>query len=310
MKKKENLKNLLDRESVLAPCVFDCASARAAELVGFKAMMLSGAELSMSMNGLPDLDLLTLDELSWAVNRITSASVLPLAVDIQDGFGSGTLNVYHTCERMLKAGADAVLLEDESEPGFAKKVVEKNILPRDEYIAKIKAAHAALDGTDCLLIARTNIAIDTPDRLEEGIQRCLESIEYGADMTVIIRLNNINDAKIVASRVPGLKMYPDLNQDYNLSPLTATELFVLGFNFITMHFLFKAAMAGMIDWGIKNFKDQSNIYSNNQAPLGVLGQSGQPFFAPQEWLDLEGKFTGTTTKFWGKNITPSSISFE
>lgn len=310
MSKKDSLKELLSREPVLAPCVFDCSSARAAELTGFKALMLSGAELSMAMNGLPDLGLLSLEELSWAVSRISAASSLPIAVDIEDGFGSGTLNVYHTCEKMLKAGADAVLMEDEAEPGFAREVIQQNILSRKDYNNKVKAARAALEGTDCLLIARTNVSIDTPDGLEEGIRRCLESLDAGADMTVIIRLNKLKDARIVANRIPGLKMFPDLNQNHNLPPLYANELFDLGFNFITMHFLIKAAMAGMIEWGLKNFKDQSNVYSNNQAPLGVYGQSGQPFFAPQDWLDLEGKFTGITTKFWGKNITPSSVSFD
>lgn len=296
---KTSLRELLATENVLVPCVFDCASARAVELCGFKAMMLSGAELCMASKGMPDLGLLSLEEMLWAVTRITAVSPLPLAVDIEDGFG-GPLNVYHTCERMAEAGAMAVLLEDEAEPGFARGVVRDNILPREAYYAKVKAAVAALKGSDCLLIARTNV--DTNTRLDEGIERCLGSLEVGADMTVIVRLNNLEDAGQVSKRVPGWKMYPDLNQDMDVPEVAVEDIYPLGFNFVTMHYLIKAAMAGMMEYGRQNFANNSNVYSNHQAPCGVTGQSGMPFFAPQKWLDFEGKFTGERIEYRGPGL--------
>ena len=299
MRDKTTLRELLKKESVLAPCVFDCASARAVELSGFKAMMLSGAELCMASKGVPDLGLLSLEEMLWAVTRITDASPLPLAVDIEDGFGE-PLNVYHTCERMAKAGAMAVLMEDEAGPGFVKGVVVDNILPREAYYAKVKAAAAALQGSDCLLIARTNV--DTKERLDEGIARCLGSLEAGADMTVIVRLNNLEDAREVSKRVPGWKMYPDLNQDIDVPEVAVEEIYSLGFNFITVHYLMKAAMAGMIEWGRKNFANNNNVYSNHQTPCGIAGQSGMPFFDPQKWLDLEANFTGKQLKYNGPKL--------
>lgn len=303
MVKKETLRELLTREAVLAPCIFDCSSARAAELSGFKALMLSGAELSMSMNGLPDLGLLSLDDLTWAVTRITSSSPLPMAVDIEDGFGPTTLHVFHTCERIAKAGAGAVLLEDEADPGFARDVVKDHLLPRKDYIAKVRAAVSSLKGSSCMLIARTNVSIQTPEGLQEGISRCLDSLDAGADMTVIIRLNSIKDAKTVSDHVPGWKVFPDLNQNYGLPAVRATDVFPLGFRFVTMHYMIKAAMAGMLSWGEKNYKDQSNLFSNEQKPFGIYGQSGMGFFRPQEWLDLEGSFTGKEpVKFRGVPI--------
>lgn len=299
MMKKTTLKELLSNECVLAPCVYDCASARAVELTGYKAMMLSGAELSMAMKGLPDLGLLTLDELLWTVTRITDVSPLPLAVDIGDGYG-GPLSVYHTCERMAKAGAMAVLMEDENAPGFAREVVEDNLLPREDYFAKVKAGVAALEGSDCLMIARTNV--DISHGLNEGIERCLGALEAGADITVIVRLNNIKDAREVARRVPGWKMYPDLNQNMGMPEVSVEEIYPLGFNFITMHYLLKGAMAGMMDYGKHNFENNNNVYSNHQAPCGVAGQSAMAFFAPQKWLDFEAKFTGKPMKFNGPSL--------
>ena len=299
MKKKQTLKDLLAKEKVLAPCVYDCASARAVEISGFKAMLLSGAELSMAMNGLPDIGVLSLDELIWAVTRITDVSPLPLAVDIEDGFG-GPLNVYRTCERMAKAGASAVLMEDEASPGFAREIVVGNLLSRNDYFAKVKAAVSALEGSDCMFIARTNV--NPADDIEEGIARCLGSLELGADMTVIIGIDNLKDAKIIADRVPGVKMYADLNAKINLPPIATQDVFDLGFNIVTVHYLMKAAMAGMLEYGKKNFADQSINYSNAQTPYGVPGHSGMPFFKPQEWLDLEAEFTGDFRKFKGPKV--------
>jgi 2-methylisocitrate lyase-like PEP mutase family enzyme len=253
----------------------------------------------MASKGMPDIGILSLEDLLWAVTRITDISPLPLTVDIEDGFG-GPLNVYHTCERIAKAGAMGVILEDEAEPGFARGVVMDNLLPRKEYYAKVKAAHAALEGSDCLLIARTNVS--TKERLDEGIERCLGSLEAGADMTLIVRLNNLEDARIISKRVPGWKMYPDLNQDMDVPEVAVEDIYPLGFNFITMHYLIKAAMAGMMEYGQKNFANQNNVYSNHQAPCGVVGQSGMPFFAPQKWLDFEEKFTGKSYKYKGPSV--------
>lgn len=298
MKQKVTLREVMEQGCVLAPCVYDCASARAAELSGFTSIFLSGAELSMSMNGLPDIGLLTLEDICWAVTRITHTSPLPLAVDIQDGFG-GTLQTFNTCKRVAKCGATGVLMEDEADPGFAREVVMDNLLPLPAYLQKLEAAKEGLKGTDCMLIARTNVPIDTPEGLKEGIRRCQAFMEAGADMSLIVRLNSVADAKTVASEVPGWKMFPDLNQNYGKPAVTANDIFPLGYQLVTMHYLMKASMAGMLVSGKHNFADQSNIYSNDLHPMGVYGQSGMPFFQPQEWLNYEAKFTGAKpAKFW------------
>ncbi len=193
----------MEEGCVVAPCVYDCASARAVEMSGFPpAMLLSSGELSEAMNGIPDLGIITIDELEWMVSRITSVISIPLAVDMEDGFG-GPVAVYRNCKRLVKAGATAIQLEDTAPP-----IREQGLLPRGEYLAKVKAALAAMEGSDCILIARTDV--DPKTELEEGIERCLGAIELGAQITTVVRLNNLDDAKLVAARVPGWKMYPDI----------------------------------------------------------------------------------------------------
>jgi methylisocitrate lyase len=273
------------KDCLLAPCVYDCASARAVELVGFKAIMLSGGELSLAMNGVVDYGFSNLTDIEWMVSRISQTSPLALAVDIENGFGS-PLATYRTCRRLAQAGAHALQLEDSSDMADST-----DLLPREQYYAKVRAAVSALEGSDCMLIARTNA--DPATQLDEGCERAKKAIELGADMTTIVKLNNLEDAKYVAERVPGWKMYPDVSGKDGVPEITVDDVYPLGFNFMTMHYLLKAAMDGMLEHGRHNFAQQGCLYTcDKKGATGVYGDSATPLFDPQSYMELEGKFTG------------------
>ena len=104
---------------------------------------------------------------------------------------------------MAMAGAKALQLEDSSDMEESTQ-----LLPREKYYEKVRAALAALKGTDCILIARTNA--DPKTELDEGIERMRKAVELGAEMTTVVKLSNLADATYVAKRVPGWKMYPDV----------------------------------------------------------------------------------------------------
>ena len=177
------------------------------------------------------------------------------------------------------------------------------LLPRQEYYTKVKAAVAALNGTDCMLIARTNA--DPVMQLDEGCERCKTAIELGADMTTVVKLNNLEDAKYIASKVPGWKMYPDVKGKDGVSEVTVDEVYHLGYNFMTMHYLLKAAMDGMLEHGKHNFADQGCVYTcDKKDATGVLGDSATPLFDPQSYMELESKFTGKKKNYTivGSNV--------
>ena len=85
---KPSLRQILQQAKacVVAPCVYDCASARAVEMVGFPAMMLSGGEVSIAMNGVLDYGFTNLTDIEWITSRISQTSPLPLAADIENGY--------------------------------------------------------------------------------------------------------------------------------------------------------------------------------------------------------------------------------
>jgi len=301
--KRVSFKELLQTErGLIVPCVFDSASARVAYMAGFKALCLSGAELSMAMDGLPDLGILSLPELEWIVSRITENCPLPLIVDAEDCFG-GPQNVYRTCKRLAAAGAAAILMEDETEPGFAKGVVEKNIIPINEFAAKVKAAKAALEGTDCIFIARTNVLIQTEEGFLDAIKRCQVAVEAGADMLLVNQLKTLEQAKRFSDAFPDVwKMFPDINQSVKQPTLDAKDLYPMGYNIVTMHFMMKGAMKGMLDYALRVYKDQNNLFPRDDRSYNISGQSAQPFYPVQEWLDFEETFTGIHNSFWGDKL--------
>jgi methylisocitrate lyase len=289
---KKSLKRLLEQADhcVIAPCVYDCASARAVEMVGFEAMMLSGGEVSIAMNGVIDYGFSNLTDIEWITSRISQTSGIPLAADIEDGFG-GPLAVYRSARRMAMAGAAALQLED------ADDMEESTgLLPREQYYEKVRAAVAALEGTDCFLIARTNA--DPRTQLDEGCERMRMAVELGAQMTTVVRIGNLEDARYVASKVPGWKMYPDVRGSNGVQDVTVEDIYPMGFNFLTMHYTLKAAMDGMLEHGLHNWKQKGCLYTCDKVDAtGVMGMSATPLFDPHSYLELEGRFTGRDKEF-------------
>jgi 2-methylisocitrate lyase-like PEP mutase family enzyme len=284
----KSLRDLLNSrpdQCIVAPCVYDCASARAVELVGFEAMMLSGGEVSIAMNGVIDYGFSNLTDLEWITSRISQTSAIPLAADIEDGFG-GPLAVYRSAKRMVMAGAKALQLEDASDMEEST-----GLLPREKYYEKVKAALAAIAGTDCFLIARTNADPDT--QMDEGCERMRVAHELGAEMTTIVKIGTLEHAKYNAERVAGWKMFPDVRDIDGKPAVTVDQIQPLGFNFMTMHYTLKAAMDGMLEHGLRNVQQQGCHYTCQKVDAtGIMGMSATPLFDPQSYMELENRFTG------------------
>ena len=289
---RKSLQRLLEEtgHTIVAPCVYDCASSRAVEMVGFEAMMLSGGEVSIAMNGVIDYGFTNLTDIEWITSRISQTTSIPLAADIEDGFG-GPLAVYRSARRMAMAGAQALQLED------ADDMEESTgLLPREKYYAKLKAALAALEGTDCFLIARTNA--DPATQMDEGCERMRMAHELGAKMTTIVKIGTLDHARYVADKVPGWKMFPDVRDIDGKPGVTVEQIWPLGFNFMTMHYLLKAAMDGMLEHGLHNAKQQGCHYTcAKQDATGVMGMSATPLFDPQAYMVLEARFSGSDKEY-------------
>lgn len=298
MASKKTLQQILEerKECFLVPCVYDCASQHAVEMCGFPVSLLSGGEVSISLNGVIDYGFTNLTDLETVVARVSQTSSIPLIADIEDGFG-GPLAVYRSAKILSRAGAAAIQLEDSADMEESTK-----ILPRDKYMAKVRAAVEGLKGTDCLLIARSNADPFDPAQMKEGCERLQEAIDYGREqglyvLAMMVLVGNLEQAKEMAKIVTGPKIFADVRAEkgadghYHPS-VTMEELTPLGFKMCSSHYTMKAAMEGMLEHGLKNFADQSVAYTFETAPgSGIESFSSSGMFDPQAYMKLEDKFT-------------------
>lgn len=153
-------------------------SAMMAERIGHQAIYLSGGGVANASYGLPDLGMTSLNDVVEDVRRITSASSLPLLVDIDTGWG-GAFNIARTIEQMEKAGAAAVHLEDQVSQKRCGHRPNKEIVSTEEMVDRIKAAVDARIDKSFFIMARTDAFAQ--EGLEAAVERAKAYVAAGAD---------------------------------------------------------------------------------------------------------------------------------
>ena len=109
-------------------------------------------------------------------------------------------------------------------------------------------------------------------------------------MTLINRISTLEECRIVGEKVGGWKMYPDITVDQNgKSVVSCEDIYPYGFNYVTMHYLEKGAMWGMIDYGKHNFAAKNTEYSYNHDMGGYTREEIRGFLGTneKEWLEME-----------------------
>ena len=147
-------------------------AAMMAERIGHKAIYLSGGGVANASYGLPDLGMTSLNDVVEDVRRITSASSVPLLVDIDTGWG-GAFNIARTIQQMEKAGAAAVHLEDQVAQKRCGHRPNKEIVSIEEMTDRIKAAVDARTDPDFFIMAQ--------EGLEAALERAKAYVAAGAD---------------------------------------------------------------------------------------------------------------------------------
>jgi methylisocitrate lyase len=172
----QRFRQLVERPGILQlPGAYNGLSALQAKAAGFEALYLSGAAMSASM-GLPDLGIITVDEVCFFVRQMARAAQLPMLVDGDTGFGEA-LNVMHTIRAFEEAGAGAIQLEDQLLPKKCGHLNDKKLAAPQDMAAKVAAARKAR--RHLYIIARTDAA--DSEGLDSAIARAKLYVEAGAD---------------------------------------------------------------------------------------------------------------------------------
>lgn len=180
MKKSALHRKLIEDSKILvSPGAFDCMSAKLIEQMGFSAMATTGAGISNSFLGKPDVGLLTLTENITVTRNIVRSVTIPVTADADTGYGNA-LNTYHTVQLFEEIGVIGVNLEDQVFPKRCGHLKGKEIISENEMVKKIEAAVTARKDDDFMIIARTDAA--SLDGIDEAIRRGKAYLAAGADM--------------------------------------------------------------------------------------------------------------------------------
>jgi hypothetical protein len=159
-----------------------------------------------------------------------------------------------------------------------------------------------MEGSDCLLIARSNADPFDPEEMREGCERLQQAIDMGAArgqyvIAMMVAIINLEQAREMARLVTGPKIFADVRAEkgpdgkYRPS-VTMEELTELGFCMCSTHYTLKAAMEGMLEHGLQNYRNQDVTYTFSTAPAtGVESFSASGLFDPQAYLRLENSYT-------------------
>jgi methylisocitrate lyase len=178
MSKAQRLRQLIANGCVAMPGAFNAYTARLIEHAGFEACYISGAGLSNATAGVPDIGLLSLEEVALLCRYIADAVNIPVLADADTGFG-GSSNVYRTVREFERAGLAGLHLEDQVFPKRCGHLSGKEVEPAGEMVGKIRAAVAARRDRDFLIVARTDAR--AVEGFDAAVERAHAYLAAGAD---------------------------------------------------------------------------------------------------------------------------------
>jgi methylisocitrate lyase len=242
----KRFRELLARPGILRlPGAHNGMAALQAKAAGFEALYLSGAAMTASM-GLPDLGIITVDEVGFFIRQIVRATGLPLLVDGDTGYGEA-LNVMHMVRCFEDAGAGALHLEDQLLPKKCGHLNDKRLATADDMAAKVAAAARAR--RHLVIIARTDAAAS--EGMDGAVARAQRYMAAGADAIFPEALTTREMFEEFARRMPGVPLLANMTEFGRTPFFTASEFEAMGYR--------------MVIWPVSSLrianKAQANLYA-------------------------------------------------
>ena len=226
----ERLAQLWAQDGILRiPGAHNAMAGLLAKEAGFKTLYISGAAVTASM-GLPDLGILTMEELCFTVRSIVRATDMPVIVDGDTGYGEA-LNVMRLVRELEGTGAAAVQIEDQVLPKKCGHLNDKTLVSIEQMAAKIAAARRAR--SHLRIIARTDIA--ATEGVEGTIKRAKAYVDAGADAIFPEALTTHDNFREFAEAMTGSYDVPLLANmtEFGRTPQTSAQEFeALGYKMV------------------------------------------------------------------------------
>ena len=211
---------------IIGPGIYDGLSARIADASGFDVLYLSGYGVSASLLAKPDNGFLSASDMQFRIKSLTDVLYTPLIADADTGFG----NIAETLAAYEAAGACGIQLEDQQVPKICGHIAGREVIERADAVANIKAAVAARNSEDFLIVARTDAR--EQNGLEEALARGHEFLAAGADVLFIESPESAEEMKIIGKELGHAPLLANMVEGGRTPLLARTELADMGFNFV------------------------------------------------------------------------------
>lgn len=230
MKTSPAWRELLSRnEPLLLPLAHDALAARLIERAGFSAYAIGGFPLVGARHALPDIGLVGLGEMSDGIRDIMAASLLPVLVDGDHGYGD-VKNITRTIQTYERMGAAAIFVEDQIAPKRCGHMAGKAVVPADVMAAKLRAAAAAREA-GIFLMARTDAR--GVHGLDDALRRAELYLDSGADGVFIEAPESPEELARIGAEFRHVPQMANMLEGGGRTPiLSPAELYGLGFSMI------------------------------------------------------------------------------
>ena len=228
---------------LVMPCCFDAMSAQLIEAAGFPLTFMSGYAVSAARLGLPDAGLISYGEIVDQGRNICAAVSIPVIGDGDTGYGNA-VNVKRSVRGYAQAGFASIMIEDQVWPKRCGHTKGKQVVGRDEAVARVRAAADARDeGADILILARTDAR--AIHGLDEALARARAFKEAGADILFVEAPKTEAEMARVCAEVPGVH-FANMVEDGETPFLAPERLAELGYRIVAYPVtLLRAAIKAM-----------------------------------------------------------------
>lgn len=275
----------------IAPGAFDCVGARLVEASGHAALYITGAGISMSALGAPDVAALSFGEILDRIRRICDVVSIPVIADGDTGYG-GPLNVIRTVREYERAGVSGIQIEDQEWPKKCGHEPGRKLVTAHEMRMRIKAAVEARRDPDFVVIARTDARAG--EGLPAAIERARSYREAGADVIFVESPQSEAELAEVGRAFPDVPLLANMVEGGKTPILPAAKLQELGFrlaiypNALTRLF----AKAGLEVLASLKETGSSNAMAGRMLSHGELWT----LFDNATWRSLEDRYMGANAK--------------
>lgn len=286
MSKAKKLRELLaGNKIVMAPGSYDAWSARMVEKAGFPAVYMTGYGVSASVLGRPDIGLISFKEVVDAAHNICACTSVPVIADADNGYGNA-LNVVRTVQEYERAGVAGIQLEDQVMPKRCGHMEGKQLISKEEMVAKIRAAVYARQDPDTVIIARTDaIAVNG---YEDAIDRAKAYREAGADVIFVEALQTQEQVERASSLVQA-PLFANMVEHGKTPVDTAENLYKMGFRIAIYPVVTLYAATKAMEEVLRTLKETEDLRAC--MPMEVDFPTFNEMIGLKEIRDLEKSFS-------------------